>query len=265
MNEAIKTYAIVTGASSGIGWHISEELAKKGYSLVAVSNQPKLLAQLKFELEQNHPIQVLTIDVDLAKKDAAQHIFDFCQKNKITIEILVNNAGVLVYGEVISIDLKRTEDILHLHMNTPVMLCRLFGEVMANNQKGYILNVSSISAVMPYPLISLYGPTKTFLRHFSRALYIEMKRSNVHVTCLLPGATATALHDKDKVNLPLAMKLGVMKKPTYVARAGVAALFKKKRESIPGLLNKVTVLFLPFLPTFIIGFIYKTYERRAKK
>mgnify|MGYP000203391174 CR=1 FL=1 len=78
MNEAIKTYAIVTGASSGIGWHISEELAKKGYSLVAVSNKPKLLAQLKFELEQNHPIQVLTIDVDLAKKDAAQHIFDFC-------------------------------------------------------------------------------------------------------------------------------------------------------------------------------------------
>lgn len=262
MNEVINKYAIITGASSGIGWEISKELAKKGYSLVAVSNQPALLTKLKFELEQNYQIRVLTIDCDLAKKNAAKHIFDFCQNKNLTIEILVNNAGVLVYGEVISVDLKRTRNILHLHMNTPVMLCRLFGEVMVKNQKGYILNVSSISAVMAYPLISLYGPTKTFLRHFSRALHIEMKRTNVNVTCLLPGATATALHDKDKINLSLAMKLGVMKKPEFVAREGVTALFKNKQESIPGLLNKFTVFFLPLLPTFIVRLFYKRYVRR---
>ena len=264
MNEVIKKYAVVTGASSGIGWHISKELAKKGYAIVAVSNQAELLAKLKFELEQEYQIQVLTIDIDLTKNDAAQNIFDFCQKENLTIEVLVNNAGILVYGEVISIELERTENILHLHMNTPVLLCRLFGEVMVNNQKGYILNVSSISAVMPYPLISLYGPTKAFLRHFSKALYIEMKRTNVNVTCLLPGATATALHDKDKINLSLAMKIGVMEKPEFVAKEGVTALFKKKRECIPGILNKLTVLFLPFLPTFIIRLIYKSYLRRVK-
>jgi len=264
MNELIKKYAVVTGASSGIGWHIAKELAKRGYSLVAVSNQPELLDKLRFELEQNFQIQVLTVDYDLTKKDAAKKIFDFCQHKNLTIEILVNNAGILVYGEVISIDLKSTENILDLHMNTPVMLCRMFGEVMVQNQKGYILNVSSISAVMPYPLISLYGPTKTFLRHFSKALRIEMKRNNVSVTCMLPGATATALHDKDKVDLSLAMKLGVMKKPEFVARAGVTALFKRKGESIPGLLNKFTVLFLPLLPTFIVRHIYKYYLRKKE-
>ena len=264
MNEVIKKYAVVTGASSGIGWHVSKELAQKGYDLVAVSNQPELLTKLKFELEQSFQVQVLTIDIDLTKNDAAQNIFDFCQKNNLTIEVLVNNAGILVYGEVTSIELERTENILHLHINTPVMLCRLFGEIMVNNQKGYILNVSSISAVMPYPLISLYGPTKTFLRHFSKALHIEMKRTNVNVTCLLPGATATALHDKDKINLSLAMKIGVMEKPEFVAKAGVMALFKQKRECVPGILNKFTVLFLPFLPTFIIRLIYKRYLKRAK-
>ena len=265
MNEVIKKYALVTGASSGIGWNISEELAKKGYSLVAVSNQPELLTKLKFQLEQNYKIQVLTIDCDLTEDNAAQNIFDICQKKNLTIEVLVNNAGILVYGEVINIELKKTKNILHLHMNTPVLLCRLFGEVMRKNEKGYILNVSSISAVMAYPMISLYGPTKTFLRHFSKALHIEMKRTNVNVTCLLPGATATALYDKDKINISLAIMLGVMKKPEYVARAGITALFKNKEESIPGLLNKFAMLFVPVLPTFIIRLIYKIYLRRAKR
>ena len=82
MNEVVEKYAVVTGASSGIGWYISIELANKGYSLVAVSNEPELLAKLKFELEQNFQIQVLTIDCDLTKSDTASYIFDFCQ-NKI--------------------------------------------------------------------------------------------------------------------------------------------------------------------------------------
>lgn len=265
MNDVIRKYAIVTGASSGIGWHISKELAKKGYAIVAVSNQPELLTQLKSELEQDFQIEVLTFDCDLTKTDAAHNIFEFCQKKNLFVEILVNNAGILVYGEVTNITLKSTKNILYLHMNTPALLCRLFGEQMVKNKNGYILNVSSISSVMPYPLISLYGPTKTFLRHFSKALHIEMKRNNVNVTCLLPGATATALYDKDKINLPLALKLGVMQKPAYVAKAGLTALFNNKRESIPGLLNKLTMLFVPLVPTVIIQLIYKLYLRRTIK
>jgi len=262
MNALINKYAVVTGASSGIGWHISKELAIKGYSIVAVSNQPQQLIKLKSELEIKHKINVLTFDCDLSKNKAAKNIFDFCRKKNLMVEVLVNNAGILVYGELINIDLKKTKSILQLHMNTPVLLCRLFGEVMVKNQKGYILNVSSISAVMPYPTISLYGPTKTFLRQFTKALRIEMKGSNVGVSCLLPGATATALYDADKINIPLAMRLGVMKKPEYMAKAGVVALFKKKAEKIPGLLNKFIMIFVPFLPVFVVGFIYrKIYQK----
>lgn len=263
MNEITNKYAVVTGASSGIGWHISKELAQKGYSIVAVSNQPDQLAKLKIELQQHYAIQVLTIDSDLTKNDSAQNIFDFCQKKNLNIEILVNNAGILVYGEVTSIDLIKTNSILNLHINTPVMLCRLFGEVMEKNQKGYILNVSSISAAMAYPLISLYGPTKTFLRHFSKALRIEMKRKNVQVSCLLPGATATALYDEDKINLSLALKLGVMQKPEYVARVGVSSLLNNKGECIPGLINKLTMIIIPVVPIFIIHLIYKVYLKKT--
>ena len=137
MSDLKKKYAVVTGASSGIGLHISRELAKRQYSLVAVSNQPELLEHLKTKLEQEYPIEVLPLNCDLAKSDAAEIIFGFCQKQKnLDVEVLVNNAGMLVYGEITDISIKQTENILNLHMNTPALLCRLFGEVMVKNQKG---------------------------------------------------------------------------------------------------------------------------------
>ena len=260
MNEPIK-YALVTGASSGIGWHISRELAARGYSIVAVSNQAEQLNDLKSELVKAWQINVQTLDCDLSLPNAAESVFDFCQQNKLQVEVLVNNAGMLVYGEVVRTDITKIRSILQLHMNTPVMLCRQFGELMEENQKGYILNVSSISAVMPYPTISLYGPTKTFLRKFTRALRTELKGNGVIVSCLLPGATATALYDTKKVNVPLAMRLGIMKKPEDVAKKGIAALFKKRAECIPGFLNKFTMRFIPLIPDILIRFIYRKMNR----
>lgn len=257
MSEEIKKYAVVTGASSGIGWHISIELAKKGYSLIAVSNQPQSLGILKAELEKDYQIEVLTIDCDLSKKNAAQAIFDFCKNDNLMVEVLVNNAGILAYGEVINLKKKKTKNILQLHMNTPVMLCRLFGKKMAKNYKGYILNISSISASMPYPTISLYGPTKSFLRQFTKALRTELKAANVNVTCLIPGPTATNLYDENKIDFPLPEVFGIVKKPEEVAKAGVTALFNNKAEKIPGIINKLIMVIVPIIPIFIIGIIYK--------
>ena len=122
---------------------------------------------------------------------------------------------------------------------------------------GFILNVSSISAVMPYPGISLYGPTKAYLRCFTRAIGTEMKLYGVRVTCLIPGATATALYDQHNFNAPLLMKLGILKKPETVAKVGIKALFSGRAECIPGLLNKLIVFLFPIIPHFIIGLINK--------
>ncbi len=260
MRKSVK-YAVVTGASSGIGWHISKELAVKGYSVVAVSNQAEQLNNLKSELEEVYQIDVQTLECDLSESGAAESVFDFCQQKELQVEVLVNNAGMFVYGEVVGADKEKVRSILQVHMNTPVMLCRFFGELMAKNHMGYILNVSSISAVMPYPTISLYGPTKTFLRKFTRALRTELKETGVNVLCLLPGATATSLYDTKNINLPLAMRLGIMKKPEVVAKAGVKALFKRHGECIPGLLNKFVIRIMPLIPNILIGFIY----RKTKK
>jgi short-subunit dehydrogenase len=253
--ENSEKYALVTGASSGIGRHLSEELAQRGYSIIAVSNQPAQLQDLKTLLEQVYGIHVLTIDIDLAKEDSATWIFDFCNENHLTVEVLVNDAGMFFFGEVTKVDFNRVKSILALHTVTPALLCRLFGEKMIMNGKGYILNVSSITAVMPYPGISLYGPTKAFIRHFTRALRTEMKLDRINVSCLIPGATDTSLYSTDNLNTSLMKKLGIMKKPEAVAKAGIKALFKNRAECIPGLLNKITVFLVPAVPRFIIEII----------
>jgi hypothetical protein len=255
--EDNQKYALITGASSGIGLHFAEALAKKGYSVVATSNQPVQLEELKKRLEETYRISVVTIDIDLSQDNSAQRVFDYCNEKNLIIEVLINNAGILVYGEVAGIEYSRIKSILTLHVVTPALLCRLFAEDMIRRGKGFILNVSSISAVMPYPHISLYGPTKAFLRNFTRALRTEMKSRGINVTALIPGATITALYDTGNLNTPMLIKLGIMKKPGIVANAGVRALFKNHAECIPGFLNKLIVLLLPFVPHFIISLLNK--------
>jgi short-subunit dehydrogenase len=254
--EASGKYALITGASSGIGWHISEELAERGYSIIAVSNQPVQLQDLKTKLELTFKIRVITFDIDLTQEDSAQQVFDFCEKNNLSVEVLINDAGIFVFGEIVNVDYSRIKSILALHTATPTLLCRLFGKQMISQKKGFILNVSSITAVMPYPTISLYGPTKKYLRHFTRAFRTEMKAYGINVTCLIPGATDTALYDASNFRTPLLMKLGLMKKPQSVAKAGIKALFNNRAECIPGFLNKLTVVLLPLVPHFVIRLIY---------
>ncbi|MBN1414054.1 MAG: SDR family NAD(P)-dependent oxidoreductase [Bacteroidales bacterium] len=250
-------YALVTGASSGIGRQISVVLAQQGYNIIAVSNQPEQLYDLKEKLEQCCSIKVHTLNIDLAKENSADQIFDFCENNKLEVEVLINNAGILVFGEVMKVEYSQLKTIVNLHMTTPAFLCRLFGAIMILRKKGFILNVSSISAVMPYPGISLYGPTKAFLRYYTRALRTEMKSYGVHVTCLIPGATATALYNANNINMPLLMRLGIVKKPETVALKAVKALSGNRAECIPGLLNKLIILLLPCIPHFVISLIHK--------
>lgn len=248
--------ALVTGGSSGIGYAIAEELARRGYDLLLVSNQEKELALCREKLEAAHAIRCHTHYADLSREDAAQALHGYCREQGFRVEVLVNNAGILLFSEVVEAPVERVRTILQLHMQTPALLCRLFGEEMKQRGSGHILNVSSISSVMPYPGISLYGPSKTFLRYFSRALRAEMQAYGVNVTCLLPGATATALYDTNKVDVGLAMRLRIMHTPAFVARKGVKALFRRRAECIPGWLNKITVRVLPLFPQLFITWLH---------
>jgi short-subunit dehydrogenase len=261
MDIPAKRHALVTGASSGLGRQISELLVKKGYDLIAVSNVPADLDGLKKHLEEIYGITVDTVNMDLSEETAAQTLYNYCKQKGHAVEVLVNDAGMLVYGPAAEVPFKKAQRILQLHVTTPALLCRLFSKNMIKHDKGFILNVSSISAVMPYPTISFYGPTKTFLRHFTRALRSELKPLGIFVTCLIPGAMDTPLLNEYQVDRRKAIKWRVVGPPEKVARSGIRALFKNRPECIPGFLNKLVVRLLPLIPPFVIGFIYKRLRK----
>ncbi len=256
-------WALVTGASSGIGWQISEQLAAKECNIIAVSNQAGQLEELKQQLEQSHRVQVVTINQDLAREDAAKSIFDYCQTQKLVVDILVNNAGMLMYGEMVDSAYDTMKSILQLHVTTPALLCRLFGNGMKERRSGFILNVSSISAVMPYPTISVYGPTKAFLRYFTRAIRTELKPYRVHVSCLIPGATDTPLNAPFGADMSFGRKAGIVKGPEFVARAGIRAMFRNRALCIPGILNKIIVLLFPLIPASLISMVNRHRVRKS--
>jgi hypothetical protein len=255
--ESSKRFALITGGSSGIGLAIAHELARRKFSLLLVSNQETALQESKTAIEKQHEITCYTYCIDLALPDAPKRVYEYCTLQQIEVEILVNNAGILLFSELVAADPDKLDSILQLHVTLPTKMCNCFGRQMVSRGRGHILNVSSISSVMPYPGISVYGPTKTYLRYFSRALRSEMKIYGVNVTCLIPGATATALYDPNRVNLPLALKLGVMKSPAYVARKAVRRLFKRKAECIPGFLNKVIMVLMPLIPMRVIHWVHR--------
>lgn len=257
MADPIKHFALVTGGSSGIGLAIARELAAKGYNILLVSNQAQALADCSALIRQEHGVDCIHQEADLSDPDSAKQIYAYCLDKNLVIDVLVNNAGMLIFSEVADVPETKLRTILNLHMHTPVLFCRLFGEAMRQRGTGFILNVASISAVMPYPGISLYGPTKTFMRQFTRAFRFEMQAHGVQVCAVLPGATETALYDPNKVNLKLAKRLGIMHSADFVAREAVEALFQGKAERIPGWLNRITVFILPAVPHFLIRFIYR--------
>lgn len=249
--------ALITGGSSGIGLAMAHEMVRRNYDLLLVSNQEAKLAEVKSEIEETYSVHCLTLYKDLSEKNAAQEVYDYCEKENLVVDVLINNAGMLIFSEMTAVAVPRMNTILQLHMVTPTLLCRLFGAEMKKRKAGYILNVSSISAVMPYPGISLYGPSKTYMRYFTRALRTEMKIYGVKVTCLLPGATETGLYDPNRVNLKLAKRLGIMQTADFVAGKAIRALFKNKASCIPGIINKLTVWFLPLVPSSVIYLIHK--------
>lgn len=263
-NTDSSPFAIVTGGSSGIGLSISKELAGKGYNLLIISNQQEQLETARQEIVQQFNVQCDALTIDLIASDSAKEIFDYCQEHHLSVDVLVNNAGMLIFSEVIQTPTRRIDAILQLHIYTPTMLCRLFGEKMAKRKSGYILNISSISSVMPYPGISLYGPSKTYVRSFSRAFRHEMKIHGVNVSTVFPGATETGLYDSTKINLKLAKRIGIMQTPEFVAKKSIRGMFRKKSMIIPGIINKIAVYFLPILPTWFIFLLHK-YTNLTRK
>ena len=226
------SYAIVTGASKGIGREISVLLAKKRYKLILIARSTTELEELAAEL----PGEALYFTIDLSEAGAAKKVAEFCKN--LPVSILVNNAGYGLWGNFEENDISQQLNMLQLNINAVIELTYYLLPQL-KKQPSYILNVSSTAAYQAVPTLALYAASKAFVLSFSRALRIELK-DLVSVSCFCPGPTDTGFAKRAGMDslAELAEKFNM--RPDEVAKIGVEGMFNQKAEIIPGLLNKLS-------------------------
>jgi short-subunit dehydrogenase len=226
------SYAIVTGASKGIGREISVLLAKKKYKLILIARSTTELEELAAEL----PGEALYFTIDLSEAGAAKKVAEFCKN--LPVSILVNNAGYGLWGNFEENDISQQLNMLQLNINAVIELTYYLLPQL-KKQPSYILNVSSTAAYQAVPTLALYAASKAFVLSFSRALRIELK-DLVSVSCFCPGPTDTGFAKRAGMDslAELAEKFNM--RPDEVAKIGVEGMFNQKAEIIPGLLNKLS-------------------------
>lgn len=232
-------YAVITGASKGIGKSIAIELAKKGYNLILVARSADLLMEVAKNLEDRFHVKVETLALDLSSPNAACQVTSFCESKSLPITILVNNAGYGIFGNFDTTRLDEQMDMLNLNVIALVSLSHLFIPILKKHEKSYILNIASTAAYQTVPNLNTYSASKAFVLSFSRGLSFELKSMGISVTCLCPGSTKTDFMDRAGMKNPkilsTAEKLGMTSED--VAREGIKAMFEGKPEFIPGFVN----------------------------
>ncbi len=260
--------ALITGASSGIGYELAHIFAKRGYDLLLVSRNVSKLEALSAELEKNNGVSVTILPADLSRPGSAALVFEETARRNLDVDVLVNNAGVGLAGEHVEQDIRRVTDLIQINTTTPTELCLLFGAQMKKKKSGYILNVASTAAYQPVPYTAVYGGSKSFLLNFSEALAMELKDYNVGVTCLSPGPTDTDFFAALGVEGLTQKERGFWAKknrmPSHeVAEIGVSALFSKKISQIAGGLNALIAFMNRLAPRKVSANVSKILMRKA--
>lgn len=246
-------FALITGASKGIGEAIAHQLAKKGNNLIIVARNEQLLKKVSEEIEAAYKVKVLIYAIDLSHPEAPNKLFLWCQQNNYSVNTLINNAGYGLSGKFESYPLKDHFDMIRVNVNALIELTYLFLPQLKQQQKSFILNIASNAAYQAVPYLGLYAATKAFVLQFSRALHYELKKTSVTVTCVCPGPTDTDFADRAKVG-PKALKAAdkFNMKAEDVAAIAVDAMFQGKTEVVVGFVNKLGAFFVWLLPKKLV-------------
>ena len=257
--------ALVTGASSGIGLQYATQLARNYQcDLLLVSNQQKELDEVAKDLAERYKVKTVAHFADLSLNDAAENLYDWCKQEGHEVDVLINNAGVFFFNKYCETDIKRIELMLQLHVMTVAKLTRLFAADMCARRRGYILNMSSMSAWMAMPGIQTYNASKAFIYNFSKSLWYELKPYNVHITVMAPGAVDTGLFGLAPNLRKLAVNLTVSIPPEKLVKRALKKLFKGKQEDTPGFINWLATPFLRHTPDWILFLAQKKLSKFMK-
>ena len=245
----IMNYALITGASSGIGYEIALLFAKNGYNLVLVSRQKNKLMQIAKDFESNYNIKVTIIAIDLSDTKSAEKIYKLLHEKSISVKYLVNNAGFYVKGAFSETSWQDELNLIQLQCITHTQLTKMFLSDMLKQGKGGILNIASTGSFVPGPYNAVYCAAKSFVLSFSEAVAEEVSSLGITVTALCPGGTKTEFQQFDKSKRSVLFP--IMEAPE-VAKTGFNALMNNKRVVIPGFVNKMQVMISQFIPRKLV-------------
>lgn len=256
--------ALITGASSGIGLELARLFAADKKDLVLVARDRDKLTEIAGELQEKHGVSVNVLAADLAEPDAAPSVARALGGIGLSVDTLVNNAGVGVYGRFAESDGARELEMIRVNVVALTELTKMFLPAMVRRGRGRILNVSSTAAFQPGPLMSVYYATKAYVLSFSEALTNETAGTGVTVTCLCPGPTITefqkraGVDDARLVNSPWVMNA------EQVARVGYEGMKRGKSLVIPGFMNRLMVQGVRLMPRKVITQAARRIQEKRK-
>lgn len=258
-----RRWALVTGASSGIGRALALRAASGGYNIVALARDSARLEALGALCRERHGGEVRVLALDLSLPDAVSKIETWLKRQGIVVDLLINNAGFGVHGRFCDTDITREFALLGVSVNAVVSLTKLALPAMIEKGSGAILNVGSVYCFAPVPYQAVYAASKAFLLSFSLSLAEELEGSGVTVTLLAPGITRTEF--RARAGISDSGRLAGME-PSAVADAAFTGLSSGKLLVIPGLTNKLFAALAEHAPTgWKAGLVGKINRARGLK
>jgi short-subunit dehydrogenase len=241
---------LITGASSGIGEAFARKLATRGESLVLVARSEAKLATICNELGRAHNIAAQYVALDLAEREAPRRLFEETERRGLTVEMLINNAGVGSMGEFASLDLERELRMIDLNVRALVALTHLYLVGMRERRRGAIINVASTAGFQPVPFMTTYAATKAFVLSFSDALWEENRSRGVKVMALCPGVTDTNFFDAANIRRP---PMRIAQTAEQVVETALRGLERGRGHIISGWANYLTTESERLVPRSVIA------------
>ncbi|KAB8039996.1 SDR family NAD(P)-dependent oxidoreductase [Silvanigrella paludirubra] len=251
-----KPIALVTGASSGIGYSFTCLLASKGYDVIAIARDHQRLYELENKLLTKFNAKIYVLPLDLSINNSVDKIAEFLKKENLMVDVLINNAGFGVHGAFHETELQKELNMVNLQIQSTLSLTKLVLPYMQERRSGFILNVGSVYSFSPVPFQSVYGGCKSFLLSFGTSLAHENKKYKINVTTLCPGITQTEFRIRSNIGKNIN---SIKHKKTsgmsadLVAEQGYKALMRGDLICIPGLTNRIFVQIATHLPTSLFS------------
>jgi short-subunit dehydrogenase len=245
-----RKYALVTGASSGIGRELAILLAREGYALVLVARRTEPMKALAEQVQQAHGVPSVVVGADLGSPEGVRTVVREVTERQLEIEVLVNNAGFGLAGPFLELPGEQQLGMIDLNIRALTALTRELVPAMVARKRGYVLNVASSAAFQPGPLMAVYFASKAYVLSFSNALHEELRSSGVKVTALCPGYTETEFATRASEHKTARLFTGPLGKTDarQVAEAGYRGLKRGRAVVVPGFNNLLGAWLAPLTP-----------------